>query len=81
MMNIQGMYAAATQSWNPAPVQMDEGSRTSGKSSTSMAMALSGDKTMMDLQDVQRFLYMLIGSEIKVAEEPSASGSVVNMSA
>ena len=35
-------------------------------------------KTMMDLQDVQRFLYMLIGSKIKVSNEQNAIGNRLN---
>ncbi|HOW80998.1 MAG TPA: hypothetical protein PK573_00430 [Spirochaetota bacterium] len=36
------------------------------------------EKTMMDLQDVQRFLYMLIGSKIKVSNEQNAIGNRLN---
>ena len=35
-------------------------------------------KVMMDLKDVQRFLYMLIGSEIKVKSDNESIGLNVN---
>ena len=36
------------------------------------------EKSMMDLQDVQRFLYMLIGSELKVESEQQSIGNKLN---
>lgn len=36
------------------------------------------EKTMMDLKDVQRFLYMMIGSKIKVESENSEMGGHLN---
>ncbi|HOO70340.1 MAG TPA: hypothetical protein PK926_01170 [Spirochaetota bacterium] len=36
------------------------------------------EKVMMDLQDVQHFLYMLIGSEIKVESDNNSIGNAVN---
>jgi hypothetical protein len=36
------------------------------------------EKTMMDLRDVQNFLYMLIGSEIKVESDQNSIGNTVN---
>ena len=38
-------------------------------------------KVMMDLKDVQNFLYMLIGSEIQVKEGNSVSGTSLDISA
>lgn len=38
------------------------------------------EKVMMDLKDVQNFLYMLIGAEIKVKDENFA-GDSLNLSA
>ncbi len=38
-------------------------------------------KVMMDLKDVQSFLYMLIGSEIKVSEEDRVPGTALDLSA
>lgn len=39
------------------------------------------EKVMMDLKDVQNFLYMLIGSEIKVSEEDRVPGTALDLSA
>ena len=36
------------------------------------------EKVMMDLKDVQNFLYMLIGSEILVQNDSQPTGSSVN---
>jgi hypothetical protein len=36
------------------------------------------DKAMMDLEDVQKFLYMLIGSHIKVEAENNMRGTTFN---
>lgn len=36
------------------------------------------EKAMMDISDVKRFLYMLIGSEIKVESNSEAVGSTIN---
>ena len=36
------------------------------------------EKVMMDLKDVQNFLYMLIGSEIRIESKDPAVGSSVN---
>ena len=36
------------------------------------------EKVLMDLSDVQQFLYMLIGSDIKVASENERVGLKVN---
>jgi|GEM_PF-2626164 len=43
--------------------------------------AKTDKKVMMDLKDVQSFLYMLIGSEIKVSEEDSVPGTALDLSA
>ena len=39
------------------------------------------EKVMMDLKDVQNFLYMLIGSEIKVSEQDNVPGTALDLSA
>lgn len=39
------------------------------------------EKVMMDLQDVQNFLYMLIGSEIRVESDKNALGLNINTAA
>jgi hypothetical protein len=36
------------------------------------------EKVMMDLEDVQRFLYMLIGSHIKIESENDTRGTSFN---
>ncbi|PKL39774.1 MAG: hypothetical protein CVV44_06010 [Spirochaetae bacterium HGW-Spirochaetae-1] len=39
------------------------------------------EKVMMDLQDVQNFLYTLIGSKLRVHEGKSIPGASLNVSA
>ncbi len=41
----------------------------------------AAEEAMMDLKEVQSFLYMLIGSEIKVSDTSQSSGSAFDMSA
>ena len=36
------------------------------------------EKVMMDLKDVQNFLYMLIGSELRVESDKTGVGSTIN---
>ena len=39
------------------------------------------EKVMMDLEEVQNFLYMLIGSELQVKEDRGLKGTSLNFSA
>ncbi|MCL2025313.1 MAG: hypothetical protein FWG92_00715 [Leptospirales bacterium] len=40
------------------------------------------EKSMvMELKDVQNFLYMLIGADLKVTDEGEISGNILNLSA
>ncbi len=39
------------------------------------------EKVMMDLKDVQHFLFMLIGADIKIIESNSVSGASLDMRA
>lgn len=45
------------------------------------AEAREREKVMMDLRDVQHFLFMLIGSEIKIIENNSVPGAGLDISA
>ena len=70
---INTTYPAATQ----VPAQMSavnaEASITALHSKQETA-----EKVMMDLQDVQNFLYMLIGSEIRVESDNRTIGASIN---
>jgi len=51
------------------------------KADQEIKMAKIDETVMMDLKDVQNFLYMLIGSEIKVHDDNGSRGSMLNLSA
>jgi hypothetical protein len=84
-MDVNLINSLATPSYKPV-IGVGEGS-TGAVSGVSYAVESemkqiasqkTSEKTMMDLRDVQRFLYMLIGSEIKVESESKFPGQVLN---
>lgn len=74
--DIQTDFRAAS-TVKAAEVEEKENFQTAAE----MKQAELKEKVMMDLKDVQNFLYMLIGSEIKVSEQDNVPGTALDMSA
>jgi hypothetical protein len=63
------------------PVTMTD-TAVSTSSGSNVKAFISQEKTMMDLKDVQAFLYMMIGSDVKITQDSAHSiGSGLNKTA
>jgi hypothetical protein len=80
---ITGTPSNPVQPANPEIFAFREAANTAGRVSVGQTNQASivqeiHDKVLMDLEDVQKFLYMLIGSQIRVESGENSVGKRIN---